>query len=402
MISLDPAILLNLGILLLSAKIFGEIAERFRVSSMVGEIVGGIIVGPLLGFITPSSGLQEFADFGIIMLMFLIGLSTKFEDAKQEIYAGSALALVGMGLSFIVGVAVGYFLLENLLIGIILGASIISTSTAITMRSLMDLGEFKDRVGRLSLSIDIADEVVAILTLTLLSTWVAIGSVEIWKVFGLFFAVIGFFVIILTAASKFFSKFLSALHRIKDEQIMLAAPLVLVFFVAFFSEHVSIAAITGAFLAGMAMSQTPFTESIIIPKVKVLAFGFFVPIFFAYSAVILDISVFLNPALLTVLAVLVIGGILAKLIGCGLFSRLFSVNDREQRLIGAGMIPRGEYSIIIAQFALAAAIITQQIYTVVIAFVMVSILVTPIFLRAFKHSRTHIPRRSRFSLRRRI
>ncbi len=372
-------IFLALALLLLSAKVFGEIFERLKISSLVGEVFGGVVVGPLLGFVQPDEFLRQIASFGILFMLFLIGLSTKFDEVKAEIYAGSVLAFAGAMLSVVAGIIVGIWVFNSLAIGAVIGVAMLSTSTAITLRSLIDLGEHHSRAFKMSLSIDMADEVLAILSLSLLATYLTLGSVRIAEIFTLFLVVLGFFLLILTAGAKIVGRALLIFQRMRDEQILVSMPIVIVFIIAFVSENVGVAAVTGAFLAGLAMNQSPLTAPVIIPKMKTIAHGLFIPLFFAYSALALDLKAVITflPLILLLLAV----GAAAKFFGAGILSRYFGFQPYEQKLIGIGMIPRGEYSIIISQLALVAGAITNQIYTVIIAFVILSIIITPILLR---------------------
>ncbi len=370
---------LSIAILLLSAKLMGELFERLNLSSLVGEISAGILVGPVLGFVTPSEELRLVTNFGIIFLLFLIGLSTRFDEIKENVYTGSVLAMVGCLLAFLGGFAVGYFIFKSVEIGVILGVAVISTSTAITLRSLTDIGEFQSKPYKLALAIDIADEVIAILALALLTTYFSFGSVRIWEIVSLFFAVIGFFFFVMTAGSRMAGKFLSFFRTMRDEQILVSIPLVILFFTAFVSEHVGVAAVTGAFLAGISMSKSPIVEPLVVPKIKAMSYGFFIPMFFAYSAILLDLGAVLKYAavILALLATISFG----KFLGCGFLAGYFGYNSRDQKIIGIGMIPHGEYSIIIAQLALLGGFIGADIYTIVIAFVIVSIVITPLLLR---------------------
>lgn len=376
---LDVAILLDIALILIAAKVLGEISERLGFSPLVGEVVAGVLLGPVLLLIGPDPFLEQIAGFGILFLLFIIGLETNFDAVKKDAYRGSVLAILGAALSFAAGFFIGTTFFGSANTGIFMGIAMVSTSTAITLRSLIDVGEMKTRVYEMSLAIDMADEVIAILSLSLLVTYFTYGSVQIWTVVGLFFAVLGFFLLIMTAGTRIVNKFLEFFRVMKDEQILVAIPLVIVFFVAFLSEQTGIAGVTGAFLAGMAMSKSRMTESTILPKVKVLGYGFFIPLFFAYSAIIFDLAALENYWF--VILLLLVAGSLAKVVGCGYFSGFYKFGRREKMLIGIGMIPRGEYSIVIAQLALAAAIITSQLYTVVVAYVILSILITPVLMR---------------------
>ena len=383
--ALDVVLLFDIAVILIVAKVLGEIAERMGVSSLVGEVIAGVILGPLLGIVRPNEFLSQISTFGIMFLLFLIGLHTNFDSVKKDVYKGSVLALLGCGLSFIGGLAIGTFVFNNVETGIFIGIAMVSTSTAITLRSLIDIGEVKTRVYEASLAIDMADEVIAILSLSLLVTYFTYGVLQIWTVVALFFTVIGFFLVVTTVGSKVVGKFLESFRHMRDEQIFLSIPIVIVFIVAFLSEEVGIAGVTGAFLAGVAMNKSKLAESVIVPKAKIIGYGFFIPLFFAYSAVMFDLNTLWTSA--GVILLILVVGILAKLIGTGYFSRFYRFDRREQMLIGIGMIPRGEYSIVIAQIGLAAGMITNQFYTIIVSFVVISILMTPILIRFAHKSR---------------
>lgn len=376
---LEAAVLLDIGLILLVAKIFGEIAERLGFSSMIGEVLAGLILGPVLMIVRPNDFLGQLAGFGLLFLLFIIGLGTNFEDVKKDTYKGSMLAIFGAGLSFLAGFMIGLFVFNDVNTGIFLGIAILSTSTAITLKSLIDIGEMKTRVYEASLAIDMADEVIAILALSLLTTYFTYGHVQVWTAVALFFAVLGFFLLIMTIGAKFVSRFLDAFKGLRDEQILVSIPLVIVFIVSFMSEQAKIAGVTGAFLAGMAMSKSRLTESVIMPKMKIIGYGFFIPLFFAYSAVLFDLGTLVNSW--EIILILLLTASAAKIVGCGYFARFFGFGKRERLLIGIGMIPRGEYAIVISQIALGAAIIESRVYTIVVAFVVLSILVTPILLK---------------------
>jgi Kef-type K+ transport system membrane component KefB len=368
-------IFLSLALLLLAAKVFGELFERLKMSSLAGEVVGGVIVGPLLGFVQPDEFLRQIAGFGILFMLFIIGLSTKFEDVKGDIYKGSILAFAGGTLSLVSGVALGMLLFGSLVAGIVIGVALISTSTAVTLRSFIDMKEQHSRAFKMALAVDMADEVMAILSLSLLTTYLTLGSVRVAEIFSLFLAVIGFFLLILTVGAKIVGQVLLIFQRMRDEHILVSMPIVIVFIIAFISENVGVAAVSGAFLAGLAMNRSPLTETVIVPKMKTIGYGLFIPIFFAYSALVINISSLIQ--FLAAIILLLLAGSLAKFLGTGILSRYFGFSGREQRLIGIGMIPRGEYSIIIAQLALVAGAITAHVYTIIVAVVVLSIIATP-------------------------
>jgi len=384
-------LLLDIAILLFFAKIFGEVAERFRVSSLVGEIFAGILVGPILHWVFPSDFITEMSLIGIVMLLYIIGLETKFDEIKSDVYKGSALAGVACFAALLGGLLVGEFVLGSWQIGLVIGVVMMGTSTAIPVKVMMDYGEFKTRVGRFLIITAMADDVITLIGLAAISTFLVLGTVQLWTIVGLTMAVIGFILVVLTIGSKVSDRILTFVRKyMRDEQVLVAIPLIIVIILAFVSDRIHIAAVTGAFLAGMAMANTSFTRTEILPKMKMIGYGIFIPIFFAASAVIIGFNPATSSWDLTpfvsywwVIAILVAVGVLTKAVVSGWFSKLLGFDKRERGIISIGMIPRGEYGIVIAQLAFGLGAITNQLYGSLIFFILITVIITPILYRIY-------------------
>jgi Kef-type K+ transport system membrane component KefB len=372
---MEIGVLLDIAILLFVAKMFGEIAERLKVDSLVGEVLAGIVLGPILLLVKPSAALGDIAQIGIILLVFLIGLSTRFDNIKSHVYKGSILAIVACAASLVGGFAIGWLVLGNFDTGVFLGIALMGTSTAIPVRILLDRGEFQTKVSQFLLTASMADDVITILGLSFLASYFT-GTTSVWSSFQLLFIILGFILVVVTVGAKFVNRILSLVQRLKDEQILLSIPLAIVFAVTFFAENIGIAALVGAFLAGMLMSKSAFAETVIAPKVRTIGYGFFVPIFFAYSALVIDIGLLAEYWWLIVL--LTAAAILTKVISSGIVAEWMGFRHRDRNIIAVGMIPRGECGIVIAQIALTMGAITNQIYGSMIVLILITVIITPI------------------------
>lgn len=386
-------ILLSLAFLLALAKGLGYITNRMGLSLLVGEMLAGIIAGPVLGVVQINDLLEFFATLGIMILVFLIGLETKLDDIKGNIYTGSFLAFTGAALTFLVGFVIGDLYFHSFNIGLVLGAAMISTSTAIPLKILIDRGEYHTQTSKIFVVISLADDIIAILSLSILISYFTLGGVHFSYVAALFFIVLGFILAVLTVGDRIINSALKTLkHAAKDENILFTSSLAVIFVIVFLSEVSGLAAITGAFLAGMAMSRSDMKESIIKKKINMLG-AFVVPLFFAYSATFISIDAIAKnwQIILTILA----AGSMAKAIGSGFLSRYFKIDGRGQRIIAIGMIPRGEYGIVISQAALAAAIISQEIYTTLVTFILLTVILTPILFKIeSRTSKSYLPKKS--------
>jgi len=374
-------ILLDIALILITAKIFGEIAERFKTSHLVGEILAGILIGPVLHLIYPGSieFLSLFSLIGVVLLLYLIGLSTKFEDIKEDIYPGTYIAIVAALVSLASGFLLGFLLFQSFDIGLIIGIVLMGTSTAIPVKILADMGEMRSKVGRLLITTSMADDIITLIALAAVSTFFTFGAVQLWQIVALVFTVIGFILAAITVGEKMSNKILSFIQKMRDEQILLVVPLAIIFVVAFVSQRIGVAAVTGAFLAGMAMSKSVFSETVIAPKIKAIGYGFFIPIFFAYSALIIDLNL-LAEYWWTILLLVVIGGTL-KAVASGWMSGFFGLYGKDKSIMAIGMVPRGEYGIVISQIAFGIGIISNSLYGALVAFVAITAIITPILFR---------------------
>ena len=376
---MDASLLLAIGLLLALAKILGELFERFHIAPVIGYVLSGIILSTFFG-ITTNIFLDKFLLLGIIFLLFLSGLGVKFEDIKEKIYTAGAIGTLGGLVSFAFGFAVGWILFPgNMLVSLAIGAALVTTSNGSVFSILMKIGEFKTQIGRMIVSISVADDILGILFLSFFTVFVAHAAVPISNMMFLFFIALGFYLVLLTVGTRIFNIILQAFGKFIDENIFLAVPITMAIFVSIIAENIGLGIATGAFLAGMAMAKSQYTENIIVPKIKIISDGFIIPLFFA----IIGTLVALKDLNITLFAMIFAAAVMGKIIGCGLVSRLFGYYGKEAKLIGLSMIPRGDYNIVVAQIALALGAINGSVFTALVAAIILTIIVTPLLIRAF-------------------
>lgn len=372
----DAIFLFEIALILFLAKVFGEVAERLKISPIAGEIAAGLLIGPILLIVRPSDFLGQMANLGMLFIAFLIGINIKFDEPRKDVADGAIMAVAISAASFVAGAAVGLYFFQSLLTGLFIGAAMMMASTSIGIKSMIDAGEIKSRAHDIITTISKADDLIAIAVITAVFGYTA--SAGIHEIAALMAAVVIIAVVLAAFCSKYIGSAFSAVHRLKDEHIALSLPLSIIFIIALLSESVGIASIAGAFLVGVALSRSPITESAIVPKMKILAYGFFVPLFFAYSAVLLDVSIF-TPVLPALVAsvVIVSGATFAVSSGVG---RRYGFRGPEALRIGAAKLPRGEFSVIMAQIGLAG-LITGQVYALIILTVLATAVITPIVMK---------------------
>jgi Kef-type K+ transport system membrane component KefB len=375
-------ILFDIAVLLVSAKILGEIFERFGFSSLVGEVIAGIIVGSsLLGLVQPSETMNILANIGILFLMFIIGLHAKFEEAlENNVYSAALIAVLGGTLSFVLSFIAGIGLGYSFMVAITVGAALTSTGIGITLRALSEMGQFYGRVSKALIATDVADDIFSIIVMSLFLGFMQYGKINILDSWEIFLIVIGFFIIIVKFGGLIAEKVMSMTVKMKDQESMIAIPVVLMFLIALLSQQVNIAGVTGAFLAGIILAKTPYAETTIIPKAKTLGYGFLIPLFFAYTGSNVNIFAVGNTGWVLLIALL-IAAIAGKYIGCYAGAKISGFEKSEAKRIAWGMIPRTEYTLVIGQIALVAGAITAGIQSVLVLFVLISTIITPIILK---------------------
>jgi Kef-type K+ transport system membrane component KefB len=374
-------ILLNIAALLIGAKVLGEVFERIGFSSLIGEVIAGIIIGPsVLGIVQPSETMSILASIGMLLLMFVIGLSAKFEEAiENNVFSAALIATFGASLSFLFVFLSGLGLGYSLIVAVTLGAAVTSTALGISVRTISSIGQAYGKVLRILIAANVADDIFSIIVMSLFLGFVQFGNISILESWKVFLLVIGFFIIILKFGSMIAQRIMDFTTKLKDQEAMIAIPVVIMFLISLLSEQVRIAGITGAFLAGIIFAKTKYAETTIMPKAKTLGYGFLIPLVFAYIGT--NVNIFsIGPDML-LLIVVVIGAIAGKYIGAYIGAKMSGYEPSECKKIGWGMIPRAEYTIVIGQLALTAGVIGTNIHSLLVVFVLITTIVTPLVLR---------------------
>ena len=378
----------TLAILLLAAKAFGYLSTKLNQPSVLGELIIGIILGPSLLNIFNISFLNyeelpkfinEFAEIGVLLLMFIAGLELHLSDlAKNKAasaYAGILGVLVPVFLGFLVGELFSMDREQSLFLGLTLGA----TSVSISAQTLIELRMLRSRVGFGLLGAAVFDDMLVIL---LLSGFIALhlgGSInEILMV-------VGKMIIFLSASLAFgywiLPKITRKIQKLPITQGSITLALVIIFVYGVSAEILGgMAAITGSFIAGLMYART--TEKNEIERgLRSLAYGLFVPIFFINIGLHIDIhdmGISSLWILLTVSAVAILG----KIIGSGLGAKLGKFEWKESLQLGVGMVSRGEVGLIVATVGLQENLLNPDLYSAIVGMVLITTLITPPLLRA--------------------
>lgn len=386
---------LLLSIFLISAKIGGFLSTRLGQPSVLGELIVGVILGPSLldvlhmGFLDFSlmeEFVHEFAELGVLVLMFLAGLELHFSDLARNrrvsILAGSLGVVVPVSLGFFVGRILGMPFDQATFLGLTLGA----TSVSISVQTLMELKVLRSRVGLSLLGSAVFDDILVILLLSIFLA-LASGTGGIVEVL----VVLGRIILFLVLSAAFGIWVLPWLSRQISKMDLSFGPLtfaiVILLIYGLTAELIGgMAAITGSFLAGLMFSRTPEKQEI-EPGLRAIAYSFFVPIFFINIGLSINLRELQVSAIWSILLIAGVA-ILGKIIGSGVGALISKFPPREALQLGIGMVSRGEVGLIVATVGLTSGWLENDIFSAIVAMVLITTLLTPLLLRAAFRGRT--------------
>ncbi|WP_049620980.1 cation:proton antiporter [Frateuria defendens] len=372
-------ILLTLFVVFLAAQIGGEIAQRLKLPGVVGEIAAGAVIGPsVLGWITPAqiaagTPLDVLAEIGVVLLLFAVGLETRLEDLKR---VGLTAFLVGMfgvlvpfGLGGLWAHANGYDWGKSLFIA----AAFVATSAGITARVLQELGALQRVESKVILGAAVIDDILAMLLLGVVASLQAGDGFDPVHLLLVLAGAVGFIAVIGLGGARMMRWNSTWLDRPRNPLSPLLIVLALCLGLAYVSTLFGLAAIIGAFLAGMIASETRqqhLLEQQVQPLLALLT-----PFFFVITGSKIDLAQLGNAEALLTLAVVTAIAIVSKLVGG--FLGALPLGRRGALIVGFGMVPRGEVGVVIASLGLAAGVFSDRTYAIIVAMSLLTAMVTP-------------------------
>jgi Kef-type K+ transport system membrane component KefB len=382
-------LLLALISIFVAAKLFGELAERLGQPAVLGELVGGVLIGVSgLHLVDPHDvTIHLLSELGVILLLFLIGLETDLKKLMSVGGAATAVAVVGVALPFLGGFALGQMLGYRVIVSVFLGASLTATSVGITARVLSDLGHLKDDESQIVLGAAVVDDIIGLVLLTLVGTLAGGGELTFLGVGKIIVVAFGFVILAIVIGSELAPRLIRLIDRIDMARGLFFASVVFAFLLAYIAQQVGSAIIIGSFAAGLVLARTHRGKDI-EREVHDVA-QFFIPIFFVVVGAAVDLRS-INPFDADGRRFLWIGLGLTVVGVVGKVAAGFVVWKKGMRrtVIGVGMIPRGEVGLIFAQIGLSTRLISGGLYSAVALMVIMTTLIAPPLLRRLLEQRT--------------
>jgi len=356
-----------------SAKLMAEIFERLGQPGIVGEILAGVLIGPsVLNWIAPSEFLTALSDLGAMFLLFRVGLEVKSSELMKLGGTATLVAVSGVIMPFLFGWSILLAFGESNNEAIFVGAAMVATSVGITAQVLSAKNLLQATASKIILAAAVIDDVLGLLVLAVVSGLTR-GKLNILELVFTGVLACGFTVIIAKWGTQAMGKVVPHMTqnlRVGEAQFALA--MCLLFALSVGAVYTGVAAIVGAFLAGLALAETT------APRVRDLAHGvteLLVPFFLTGIGLHVDLMAFTDPRNILLAAVILFAAVLSKFIGCGIGA--YGLGRVNALRVGVGMIPRGEVGMVVAQIGLGFGIIKQNVYGVVVFMSVATTIVAP-------------------------
>jgi Kef-type K+ transport system membrane component KefB len=371
-------LLLDLFVVFAAARLAGELFERLHLSAVVGEILAGVLVGPsVLGLAHVSPALVTVATLGVVVLQFSVGLETKPSDLFKVGGTAIAVALLGVTLSlgagFVFGRVAGYTTLAALFVG----TAIASTSVGVTARVLKDTGLLRRTAARLVLGAAVIDDVLGPLVLAVL-VGASSGHADMLKALAILGEITVFLAFELWLAPRLVKRHAHLVEGLRTRNAPFVIAVVIMLFTAATAEWLGLAAVVGAFLAGMMLAETE--DRYCISRDTRPLYDWLVPYFFAVTGMQVRLALFADLRVLALGVSLTVVAVAAKVIGGG--AGAMGLGWRRALSVGVGMIPRAEIGLIVASVGLATKVLDASSYAVIMFAIVATVLIAPLIVPA--------------------
>ena len=372
------AVLTDLFVVLFAAKLGDELFRRLRQPTIVGEILAGVLVGPaVLGLVQPGEVLEVFAELGVVFLLFWVGLETRLSDLREVGATAVSVGLLGVAIPFAGGISLGAALGESTATSLFIGAALVATSVGITSAVLIELGVLERRASRTILGAAIVDDILALLLVAVAAGVAAEGGVDIVSIAVTAAVALAFVAFVALGGTQLLQARPALLHVPRFSESPLLPAVIICLGLAAFAAQIGLAAIIGAFLAGMIIAETrdqhPIEEEV------APLYAFFPPFFFAFIGLELSLGALGDGRALLLLAGVTALAVVTKFAGAYLGAR--RMGRREATFVGVGMVPRGEVGIIVAGIGNATGTIDAELFAIIVAMSVLTTLIVPPVLR---------------------
>jgi len=371
-----------LSLILIVTAVAGHLSVRMGLPAVIGQLLSGIVLGPaLLGWVHATDFIGDFAELGVIILMFMAGLESDLQLLKK--YWRPSLFVAVLGVILPVGVidwCSQLFHLNNIE-SLFLGVTFAATSVSISVAVLKELNAIDGKEGTTILGAAVVDDVLAVLILSLMVSLFGseVGGSSQSTNLGVSLAIhVAFFVALFPVVKWIVPRLMKIGDALLIPTSVTLMSLVICFGLAYFADFIGLSAVIGAFFAGIAVGQTDYHQ-VIDEHIQPIGNAVFIPVFFVSIGLNMSFNGFLNDFWFIV--VITVAAIVTKLLGAGIGAKLAGFSWTSGYEIGAGMVSRGEMALIIAQIGYQGKLLSADRYSAVITAIILTTLIAPLLLR---------------------
>lgn len=370
-----------LALMLFLTLVVSHIFNKLNLPAVVGQLILGVILGKgVLNIVHSDSKVELFADIGVILLMFLAGLESNLALLRKHLLPSINVAIFGvilpvfltLGTALIFGITPK----ESIFMSVVFAA----TSVSISVEVLKGLNYLSSTAGTVILGAAVADDIMAISILSVMSGTLT-GNFSFQKILLLLGLWIFFGILVVVFHKWVIPELMKLSEYLEATHAPTIFALVICFIMAYIAEKVQLDSVLGAFVAGIAVSNSKDYDSKISRNIELIGYSIFIPIFFISIGLNLEFNNFLRDFWL--IALFTITGIFGKLFGAGFGARISGFNFKDSYVIGSGMISRGEMALIVAQVGYSVHLLSEEYYSTVIISIILITIIAPFFL---KHS----------------
>jgi Kef-type K+ transport system membrane component KefB len=404
---LSPEEVLNfliiVSIILILARVFGEICRRFKQPAVIGEILTGVILGPsFLGTAFPNlfneifisqprsyAAFDGLANMGIILLMFIAGFEVDLKQIRKQGKPAAAISILGLVLPFALGFATVYFFYDQIFTvpthrkiipAMFLGTALSITALSVIAKILLDMNMLRSKVGNLILTAAMINDFLGWILFSIIIQLMQTGK-QVGSVFSIGYVLL-YTVVLLTAGRWLVDKILMVANKFLSIGVIITIVVCLCLLSAVFTEFLGVRGIFGAFLMGVAIGDSKYFPERLQQILHQFVVNIIAPLFFASIGLRVN---FIASFDIKVILIIVSIGCFAKVFGSVIGGRMSGLSKNESYVIGFGMNSRGSQEIVLGALALQAKIINEQIFVGLIIMTVVTIVMAAPLMRYYTH-----------------
>ncbi len=367
----------DLAVVLLLSLASGAVLRYLRLPPSLGYIIAGILAGPYaMEMVEDLDAVSEFADIGLILLMFTLGLEFNLRRLRSAGVLAIAASLSGtlllLGTGYAAGMAMGLESMD----AVFLGAALSIGSTAIVLRMLRDLAMLHTRQAEMMIAILVVEDISAVVLLTLLSG-ISMLTPSIGALAEVVLRIAGFFTLVYLLGVKAVPVLMRRLNALGGEEMLFVASLAMCFSLAFFAQKLGLSLALGAFVMGAVIAESRLSEQVLrnIAPVRDL----FVMLFFVSIGMLIDLRAAIGFLPQALALLLMLAGL--KLLTRGGLCFLGGMRGKEAVAVGLGLLPMGEFSLAMVKLGYDQGVVSQKLYPLLGALVVLSVFSTPLLLK---------------------